>query len=283
MAPAFVRDIEQAVFTVERPLPSIPAMEATSIETKRLPARQAALAGDVLVEPREHGLVRITVNRPHKHNALARPVLAQLREAVVAAGGDPDTRAVLLPGAGERFFAAGGDLGDLASVRDQPATLAMIEEAGAALEAIRHCPVPVIAYLNGDAIGGGAELAVACDMRLQSAHARIGFIQAKLAITSAWGGGPDLFELVGRSRALRMMTRCELIDAPTAQDWGLADAVIEDGAEGAGVAAFLKPLLQCPPQVLRGIKAQAVAHRTGSGWQAHRAVEKDHLVRTCLH
>ena len=92
----------------------------------------------------------------------------------------------------------------------------MMEEAGGALDAIRHCPVPVIAYLNGDAIGGGAELAVACDLRLQAGHARIGFIQSRLAITSAWGGGPDLFQLLGSARAMRMMCRGELVDAQQA-------------------------------------------------------------------
>lgn len=262
-------------------LPSIPRMEAASINAP--PQTQAVAAPDLLLEERGPGGVWITIQRAHKHNALARPVLAQLRAAVRAAGEQPHTRFVVVTGAGERYFAAGGDLRDLASVRDEAATLAMIEEAGAALDAIRACPVPVIAYLNGDAIGGGGELALACDLRLQAAHARIGFIQAKLAITSAWGGGPDLFRLVGPARATRMMARCELVDAPQALAWGLADAVVQDGREGADVTAFLKPLLACPPQVLRGIKAQAIASRQGLGWQAHREVEAQHLVRTWLH
>jgi enoyl-CoA hydratase len=244
---------------------------------------QSTPTGDLLVEERAPGAVWITVNRAHKHNALARPVLAQLRQAVTAAGQNAATRFIVLGGAGHRYFAAGGDLVDLAGVRDEPAVLDMIEEAGAALDAIRACPVPVIAYLNGDAIGGGGELAVACDMRLQGAKARIGFIQAKLAITSAWGGGPDLFQLVGPARATRMMARCELVDAETALAWGLADAVITDGPGGDDMAAFLKPLLACPPQVLRGIKAQAIASRQGVGWKAHRAIERQHLVTTWLH
>lgn len=258
-------------------------MDATSTDAGQLRPPAAPADSDVLVDERAGGLAWITINRPRKHNALARPVLAQLRDAVTALGRQPATRLIVLTGAGDRFFAAGGDLVDLASVRDEAATLAMIEEACGALDAIRHCPVPVVAYLNGDAIGGGAELAVACDLRLQGAHARIGFIQAKLAITSAWGGGPDLFQLVGRARAVRMMSRCELVDAPTALDWGLADAVIADGPQGQDIAAFLKPMLHCTPQVLRGIKAQAVAHRKALGWTAHRAVEMDHSVRTWLH
>jgi enoyl-CoA hydratase len=242
-----------------------------------------AAAGNVLSREPHPGAVWITIDRANKHNALARPVLAELAVAVRAAGAREDVRYLVVTGAGDRYFAAGGDLRDLANVRDEAAVLAMMDEAGDALDAIRSCPVPVIAYLNGDAIGGGAELALACDMRLQSAHARIGFIQAKLAITSAWGGGPDLFQLIGPAHAMRMMSRCELVGAEQAVAWGLADAVIADGREGADVAAFTKPLDACPPQVLRGIKAQAIAARQGLGWQAHRAVEKKHLVQTWLH
>lgn len=243
---------------------------------------QATTMNVVVREPRP-GAVWITVDRAQKHNALARPVLAELAAAVRRAGAREDVRYLVVTGAGDKYFAAGGDLRDLSSVRDETAVLAMMEEAGAALDAVRHCPVPVIALLNGDAIGGGAELALACDMRLQSAHARIGYIQARLAITSAWGGGPDLFQLIGPAHAIRMMSRCELVGAEQALAWGLADAVVRDGAEGQDVAAFLKPLDACAPQVLRGIKAQAIAARQGAGWKAHRAVEQQHLVRTWLH
>lgn len=240
-------------------------------------------AANLQIREARPGAVWITLDRAHKHNALARPVLAELAAAVRKAGAREDVRYIVLTGAGERYFAAGGDLRDLANVRDEAAVLAMMDEAGDALDAIRACPVPVIAYLNGDAIGGGAELALACDMRLQSAHARIGFIQAKLAITSAWGGGPDLFQLIGPAHAMRMMSRCELVGAEQALAWGLADAVIADGAQGQDLAAFTKPLDACAAQVLRGIKAQAIAARQGLGWQAHRAVEKKHLAQTWLH
>ncbi|MBI5275181.1 MAG: enoyl-CoA hydratase/isomerase family protein [Burkholderiales bacterium] len=240
-------------------------------------------AVNVSVREPQPGAIWVTVDRAQKHNALARPVLAELAAAVRAAGAREDVRYVVLTGAGDRYFAAGGDLRDLADVRDEAAVLAMMEEAGSALDAIRQCPVPVIAFLNGDAIGGGAELALSCDMRLQASHARIGFIQAKLAITSAWGGGPDLFQLIGPAHAMRMMSRCELVGAQQAVLWGLADAVISDGPQGADFAAFTKPLNACAPQVLRGIKAQAIAARQGLGWKAHRAVEQKHLVQTWLH
>lgn len=238
---------------------------------------------DITIDRRASGACWITIDRAHKHNALARSVLADLAGAVREAGALVDTRLVVLTGAGERFFAAGGDLLDLASVRDEPATLAMTDEARGALDAIRCCPVPVIALLNGDAIGGGAELALACDMRLQGAKARIGFIQARLAITSAWGGGPDLCRLVGGARAMRMMSRCEMVDAQQALAWGLADAVIGDGPDGIDVQAFLEPMLACAPQVLRGIKAQTMAWRRGESYEASRALEQQQVLATWLH
>ncbi len=245
---------------------------------------KAAIPTDVVrVDARVQGGLWLTIDRAHKHNALARPVLAALAAHVRAAGSRQHLRYIVLRGEGDRYFAAGGDLRELASVTDEPAVMQMMEDAGSALDAIRQCPVPVLAYLNGDAIGGGAELALACDMRLQASHARIGFIQAKLAITSAWGGGPDLFRLIGASRAMRMMSRSELVDAPTALGWGLADAVISDGPDGDDISAFLQPLDHCAPQVLRGIKAQAMAARQGMDWAEHRRIEQQHLARTWLH
>jgi len=238
---------------------------------------------DILVEHLPSGASWITLDRPAKHNALARPLLDALANAVRATAARPDTRLIVLTGAGDRYFAAGGDLRDLSTVRDETATLEMAQQARQALDALRQCPVPVLAYLNGDAIGGGAELALACDLRLQAAHARIGFIQARLAITSAWGGGTDLCRLVGGARALRMMARGEMVDAAQALAWGLADAVIADGPAGADLQAFLQPMLACPAQVLRGIKAQTLAWRRAAGYDEARAVEQQHLLRTWLH
>lgn len=240
-------------------------------------------AGKEISVKERPGAAWLTIERAHKHNALARSVLAELAEAVTTVAGRDEIRLVIITGAGERFFAAGGDLVELAEVRTERAALDMTNEARGALDVIRHCPLPVIAFLNGDAIGGGAELALACDLRLQAAHARIGFIQARLAITSAWGGGPDLCQLVGAARALRMMARGELIDATQALDWGLADAVITDGMEGSDLQTFMAPLLACPKQVLRGIKAQTLARRLGRSFEDRRTIEQEHLLQTWLH
>ena len=235
---------------------------------------------DIGVDVRAGGLVWITIDRPQKHNALARPVLDALAVAVRDAGNDAHTRCVVLRGAGDKYFAAGGDLVDLAAVRTDAEIDAMADEARGALDAVRNCPVPVVAYVNGDALGGGAELALACDMRMMAPHARIGFIQGRMGITSAWGGGPDLCALIGPARALRMMGRCEMIGAALALDWGLADLEARGGPEGDDATAFLKPLLERSSLVARGIKAQTSAWRNGLPLAPRREVERSHLRAT---
>ncbi len=240
---------------------------------------------DALVrsEQRSNGAIWLTLNRPDKHNALSLPTLDALRTAVERAGADPDTRYVVLTGAGRKSFAAGGDLKELAAVRDDAAVEAMLRRAQATLDAIRRCPVPVVALLNGDALGGGAELAASADLRIFLAHARMGFIQARLAITPAWGGGVDLCQIVGGPRALRMLARAELVDASTALAWGLADAVARDAHEDEDITAFLRPLGERPPQVARGIKAAAAAWRRNASHDERRRIEIEHLKATWLH
>src|SRR5690606_37708415 len=121
------------------------------------------------------------IDRAAKHNALGREVLDGLAGAVTDLAARDDTRCIVLAGAGTRYFAAGGDLVALAAIRTEADTVDMVQRSRAALGAIRDAAVPVLAYLNGDAIGGGAELALSCDMRMQGTRARIGFIQARLA------------------------------------------------------------------------------------------------------
>ncbi|MBM3359776.1 MAG: enoyl-CoA hydratase/isomerase family protein, partial [Betaproteobacteria bacterium] len=163
-----------------------------------------------VVAERAGGVLNVSINRPDKRNALSRAVLGELKRVFSGHSGAQDLRVAVLRGAGEKSFAAGGDLRDLAQVRTRADTRRMAEQARDALEAIRSFPVPVVAALNGDALGGGAELAVACDFRVAASHARIGFIQGRLNIATAWGGGADLMRLVGPARALRLLAAAEL-------------------------------------------------------------------------
>jgi enoyl-CoA hydratase/carnithine racemase len=241
------------------------------------------MAPNELLVDRKADVWTVTIHRPDKLNPLSRPLLRAMRAAFESIGADRDARCVILRGAGERYFAAGGDLRDLADVRGEADTTAMVHECRTALDAVRSCPVPVVASLNGDAIGGGAELAVACDLRVMAEHASIGYVHGRLAITAAWGGAADLIDLVGSARALRMMARAELIDAFTALEWGLADLVVPGGDLERRTADFVEPLAMQGPQVLRAIKAQAIAARRGMSREERRALELRHIVQTWTH
>ncbi len=240
---------------------------------------RAASADEVRVE-RDGRVLRVLLNRPERHNALSRPVLARLHAVFREHAGNDELACAVIAGAGDRYFAAGGDLHDLASVRTPEDTGRMADEARDALDAVREFPVPVVALVNGDAIGGGAELALACDLRVLREGASLGFVQGRLGITSGWGGGTDLCAVVGPARALRMTARGELVPAATALAWGLADAVVPADAAEAGLQDFLAPMLAQSRAVLCGFKAQARAARRGEAYDAQRALERASFVRT---
>jgi enoyl-CoA hydratase len=243
--------------------------------SKHASTLEVAHDGDVL---------RVTITRPEKLNALSRAVLEELRQAFAEHAGDDGLRLAVLRGAGNRSFAAGGDLRDLASVRTLEETTEMATRAKAALDAIRDFPVPVIAALNGNAMGGGAELAVSCDFRVAARHARIGFVQGRLDISTAWGGGVDLMQLVGPSRALGLLCRAEMLDGETALGLGLVDRVAEDGQSlDECLEVFAAPFLRQKPQVLRAFKALAREARRGATRSELDALETRNFAAAWIH
>jgi enoyl-CoA hydratase/carnithine racemase len=237
-----------------------------------------------LLVRREGAVLRVTLDRPDKHNPLSRPVLAGIRAAMERVAKEPDLVCVLLRGAGDVYFAAGGDLRDLCALRSRAETEDMVVEARGVLDSVRDCPVPVVALVNGDAIGGGAELAVACDLRIMAAHARIGYMHGRLNLSTGWGGGTDLFDLVGRARALRMLARAEMVTAADALAWGLADAVAAPGQDlEECAAAFIRPMLQQSPRLIRAFKLQAAARRRGDSRDVRRDAEMRDFVEAWTH
>jgi len=230
------------------------------------------------------GLLRVLINRPEKRNALSKAVLDEIGAVFKVHASDETLVAATIMGAGERCFAAGGDLKEFDGLRSREAVADMTTGASAALDAIRDFPVPVIALLNGDALGGGAELAVACDMRVFASHGRMAFVQGTLCISPAWGGGADLVRLVGGSRALRLLSTAEMLDGPAALALGLADAVADQDLSFADYTAkFLKPIAARKPQVMRAFKALVAAARNNPDRATLRALETESLIATWLH
>lgn len=217
---------------------------------------RAGVRASVLQVEKAGPILKIIINRPESRNALNRDTLAKLKAAFSDHADDMELRLVIVSGAGGQAFAAGGDLKELMAVKTSAQAQQMADSTKSAFQAIRDFPVPVIAALNGDALGGGAELAVACDMRVAAGRVRIGFIQGRLNISTAWGGGHDLIRLVGPATALRLLSRSELLDMPTAHALGLVDCVANDDENlDVTVERFSAPILSQAPQVLRTFKA----------------------------
>ena len=227
----------------------------------------------------EEGVLHVTLSRPEKRNAL----IAAIGATFSKWSERDDISVAVLTGAGDKAFASGGDLKELESLRDEAGALAFAARTRVALDTIRRFPVPVVAVLNGDALGGGAELAMACDLRVAMAHARIGFLQAKLNIATAWGGGTDLFKIVGPSRALRLLATAEILSAAEAQRQGLVDAVAPEGAAATDfVQSYVAQMTQ-PPQVMRAVKSLAIMHRFGGSAEERAARESARFAAAWVH
>jgi len=147
----------------------------------------------------------VTIDRPHARNAIGLATMDEL-DAAFAGLAEGDARCAVLTGAGDRAFVAGGDLRELESVTSEDFAVDMAVRMRRTLDRVAGLPIPVICALNGAAIGGGAEVAVACDYRVAAHDARIGFTQVLLGVMPAWGGIERLCALVGRGRALYLLT-----------------------------------------------------------------------------
>ena len=205
--------------------------------------------GRVLYEVRER-VARLTVNRPDKLNALDRATVEGIDRAVAMAAADPDVGVLIVTGAGERSFVAGADIGELAA--QTPVEGAAYARFGqGVLERLERLGKPSIAAINGFALGGGLELALACTLRLAAETARLGQPEVALGIIPGFGGTQRLSRLVGRGRALELLLTGEPIDAREAHRIGLVNRVVP-GAELLPAAEGLaRTLLSRGPVALR--------------------------------
>jgi enoyl-CoA hydratase len=171
----------------------------------------------------DDGLAIVTIDRPHARNAISLETMDRLDAAIDGAAG---ARALVIRGAGDKAFVSGGDLKELSAIRTEADAAAMAWRMRRVCDRIAAFPGPVLAALNGHALGGGAEVAVAADIRLAADDVKIGFNQVALAIMPAWGGAERLAALVGRSRALLLAGTGTILEAADAERVGLVDRVV---------------------------------------------------------
>lgn len=171
----------------------------------------------------DDGLAIITIDRPQARNAISLETMEHLDRALDGAQG---AAALVLTGTGDRAFVSGGDLKELAALRTVEQASAMSFRMRSICDRIARFPGPTVAALNGHALGGGAEFAVAADIRLAADDIKIGFNQVALAIMPAWGGAERLVDLVGYSRALLLAGTGRILAVAEAERIGLVDQVI---------------------------------------------------------
>ncbi|MDD1777736.1 MAG: enoyl-CoA hydratase/isomerase family protein [Candidatus Helarchaeota archaeon] len=198
----------------------------------------------------------VTINRPNKLNALNRQVKAELAQALTQLDSDPQVDIIILTGAGDKSFIAGDDIAEFPT-RTQ-ADFLPFQELTLQIEALKK---PVIAAINGYALGGGCELALACDFRIASTSSKFGLPEINLGIIPGAGGTQRLPKLIGKSRALEIIMTGEPIDATAAKQIGLVDKLVPPQDLLEETRKFAKKLLEKSQLAIQSAK-KAVNYST---------------------
>jgi enoyl-CoA hydratase len=175
----------------------------------------------------ENNTLLITVNRPDKLNAINEVVMKELGEVVQEIYSNESIKSAIITGAGEKAFVAGADISEFNGVSDDGT--AMSKKGQDIFSGIEHSPKPVIAAINGFALGAGCELAMSCHFRIASRNAKFGQPEVNLGLVPGYGGTQRLVQLIGKGRAIEMLLTANMIDADTALKYGLVNYVVEAG------------------------------------------------------
>jgi enoyl-CoA hydratase len=203
----------------------------------------------------------VTIDNPPV-NALKAALLEELEAELLGLDGDDGTRAIVLRGAGDRAFVAGADIKEFPSLREAPpsegGSAGGIQKLGAAMDGMG---TPVIAAIHGFCLGGGLELAMACDIRVAAASAQLGQPEIKLGLIPGGGGTQRLPRLVGRGRALLLNLTGDPIPASVAYEWGLVERVAPDGEHVEAATAVARTIAERSPHAVSVVKELAAQTR----------------------
>ncbi|MFO1034770.1 MAG: enoyl-CoA hydratase/isomerase family protein [Hyphomicrobiales bacterium] len=206
-----------------------------------------------IVVARDGAVATLTINRPEKLNAMDAAMMTALEEAAQALDADPSVRVVILTGAGEKSFCAGGDIEAWSGVEPHEFGLAWVRQGHRAFDALARMRQPLIAALNGHTLGGGLELAVTADFRIAESHVKIGLPETGIGIIPGWSGTQRAVRRFGAQVVRRMSVGAEMFDADAALSLGLVDQVAEKGQSLTAAKAWAERI------VARGAFATAAA------------------------
>lgn len=191
-------------------------------------------------------ILHIIINRPKSLNALNRETIQEIGVAVKEVYDNPALKGAILSGVGDKAFVAGADISEFTSLSQADAK-ALSKAGHDIFNSIENCPKPIIACVNGFALGGGCELAMACHMRIASPNARFGQPEVNLGIIPGYGGTQRLIQLIGKGRAFELLTTADMIMADKAEEWGLVNYVEMQGDLKTKAAEIINKIAKKAP------------------------------------
>jgi len=208
----------------------------------------------LLCDKKENGVTVITFNRPDAMNALNLEAMIAFWQTIRQLAQDESLRVLILTGAGKKAFCSGGDLVELRDRVSEDDAGYFTRIMSDALHTMERLPVPVIAAINGYVLGGGSEIALACDMRIIDEKTKMGMVQINMAVTPGWGAGQRLLRLVGYSKAMELLLKGEVLRSDALRELNLANQQVDAGLALSAALTFANQIADRPPRVVQGIK-----------------------------
>lgn len=229
----------------------------------------------IKVEKDKRGFTKVLFNRPEKRNAVNYQFMNELESILSEAAHDDEIKLLVLTGVGSEAFCSGGDLSEFQDLHTEAEAFTMLSKMGEILYKLAVFPKPTLALINGSAVGGGCEIATACDFRLAKSGVKLGFVQGTLGITTGWGGASLLLEKIPEQKALKLLLDAKVHKAEEAKEFGFVDEIVGVGMDGW--ESFAEDFLRHETGVLMAYKRLLVHKWQGSGLKGRMDAE----IREC--
>ncbi|WLR59654.1 enoyl-CoA hydratase/isomerase family protein [Guptibacillus hwajinpoensis] len=208
----------------------------------------------VKVERRKEAAI-LTINRPEQRNAINHEVMDQLMKAIDKAESDPNVKYLVVTGGGDKVFCSGGDVKAFKELYTEEQAYTMLRKMGDVLDRLFFCKKPTVALLNGHAVGGGLELAIACDFRIAKKNIQVGFIQGSIGLTTGWGGSTYALTRMNHGEAMKMLMSADRYSDQEALENGCLTYVTTDHSFQDDSYQYIENLLKRSPLILSTYKS----------------------------
>lgn len=200
----------------------------------------------------ENNVLTITINRPDKLNALNKKTVTEIGEAIKSAKNNDEVKAIIITGAGPKAFVAGADISEFVGLSDEQGK-ALAQAGQHVFRSIETCPKPVIAAVNGFALGGGCELSMACHLRIASDNAKFGQPEVNLGLIAGYGGTQRLIQYIGKTKATELHMTADMINAEQALNLGLVNYVVSPDQLISKCLEIIEKIKSKSPKAITGV------------------------------